>query len=98
MIRPHTPTDNGIIERYHRTIGERIEAHDLEDFTQAKAVIAGIIEHYNHRRLHSSLSYLRPVDYYRGDPATLLAERRRKVRATRAGARTRPENCASRRT
>ena len=74
LIRPHTPTDNGIIERYHRTIGEKIEEHELEDFTQAKAVIVGIIDHYNYRRLHSSLSYLRPVDYYRGDPTTLLAE------------------------
>jgi transposase InsO family protein len=83
LIRPHTPTDNGIIERYHRTIGEKIEEHELEDFTQAKAVIAGIIDHYNHRRLHSSLSYLRPVDYYRGDPTTLLAERRRKLQEAR---------------
>ena len=83
LIRPHTPTDNGIIERCQRTIGELIEEHDLEDFTQAKAVIAGIVDHYNHRRLHSSLSYLRPVDYYRGDPAALLAERRRKLREAR---------------
>lgn len=83
LIRPHTPTDNGIIERYHRTLGEKLEGHDLADFTQAKAVIAGIIEHYNHRRLHSSLSYLRPVDYYRGDPTTLLAERRRKLQQAR---------------
>src|SRR3990170_982874 len=37
----------------------------------------------HHRRLHSSLSYLRPVDYYRGDPTTLLAERRRKLQAAR---------------
>lgn len=83
LIRPHTPTDNGIIERYHRTIGEKIEEYDLEDFTEAKAVIAGIIDHYNHRRLHSSLSYLRPVDYYRGDPMTLLAERRRRLQEAR---------------
>ena len=83
LIRPHTPTDNGRIERYHRTIGEKIEEHDLENFTQAKAVIAGIIDHYNHRRLHSSLSYLRPVDYYRGNPEALLAERRRKLQAAR---------------
>ena len=83
LIRPHTPTDNGIIERYHRTIGEKLEEHELADFTQAKAVIAGIIDHYNHHRLHSSLSYLRPADYYRGDPTTLLAERRRKLQQAR---------------
>ena len=83
LIRPHTPTDNGLIERYHRTIGERIEEHELEDFTSAKAVIAGIIEHYNDVRLHSSLNFLRPVDYYRGDPETLLAQRRRKLQEAR---------------
>ena len=83
LIRPHTPTDNGIIERYHRTIGEKLEEHELADFTQARAVIAEIIDHYNHRRLHSSLSYLRPVDYDRGDPVTLLAERRRTLREAR---------------
>ena len=82
-IRPHTPTDNAEIERYHRTIGERIDEHDLEDFTQAKAVIAEIIDHYNHVRLHSALSFLRPVDYYRGNPEALLAERRRKLSTAR---------------
>jgi transposase InsO family protein len=31
-------------------------------------VIGRIIEWYNHERLHSSLGFLRPIDYYRGDP------------------------------
>ena len=82
-IRPHTPTDNAEIERYHRTIGDQIDEHDLEDYTQAKAVIASIIHNYNHVRLHSALFFLRPVDYYRGDPEALLAERRRKLRTAR---------------
>ena len=80
---PLARQDNGLIERYHRTIKEKLEEHELADFTQAKAVIAGIIDHYNHRRLHSSLSYLRPVDYYRGDPEALLAERRRRLQTAR---------------
>ncbi|MFH0958498.1 MAG: hypothetical protein V1897_07315, partial [Pseudomonadota bacterium] len=46
---------------------------------QAHKVIGGIIHHYNHHRLHSSLNFLRPVDYYRGNPEALLAERRRKL-------------------
>lgn len=83
LIRPHTPTDNAHIERYHRTIGEQIDER-LEtcaevDYTSAKAVVAEIIDYYNHHRLHAALSYLRPVDYYRGNPAALLAERRRKL-------------------
>jgi len=84
LIRPHTPTDNAFVERYHRTVGEQIDAHDLADDVQARAVIGGIIAHYNDTRLHSSLNYLRPVDFYRGDPAALLAERRRKLQTARA--------------
>lgn len=83
LIRPHTPTDNGIIERCQRTLGELIDEHELEDFTQANEVIDAVIHHYNHERLHSSLSYLRPVDYYRGDPETLLAQRHRKLQQAR---------------
>jgi putative transposase len=82
-IRPHTPTDNAEIERYHRTIGERLDEYDLAELTEAQAVIAGIIDHYNHHRLHAALSYLRPVDYYRGDPLALLAKRRRKLQTAR---------------
>jgi len=82
-IRPHTPTDNAEIERYHRTIGERIDQEILENVTQAKRVIAGIIGSYNNVRLHSALSFLKPIDYYRGNPEALLAERRRRLQAAR---------------
>jgi transposase InsO family protein len=83
LIRPHTPTDNAFIERYHRTIGEQLDQHELNDLTEAKAVIDAIIDQYNHHRLHASLYYLRPADYYRGDPETLLAQRRRKLSQAR---------------
>ena len=46
-------------------------------------MIVGIIDGYNNVRLHSALSFLRPVDYYRGDPEALLAERRRKLQTAR---------------
>jgi len=87
LIRPHTPTDNAEIERCNRTIGEKIDDElamlENADFAAAERVIDGVIDHYNHHRLHSSLNYLRPVDYYRGDPEPLLAERRRKLQTAR---------------
>lgn len=83
LIRPHTPTDNGVIERFHRTFGEAFNHHDPEDLQEAKRIVAGIIDHYNHERLHASLSYLRPIDVYRGAPEALLAERRRKLTTAR---------------
>jgi len=50
---------------------------------ERKAIIAEIIDSYNHVRLHSALSFLWPVDSYRGNPAALPAERRRRLQAAR---------------
>ena len=50
---------------------------------QARTVIAGISEAYHTIRLRFSLSFFRLADYYRGDPETLLAERRRRLQAAR---------------
>ncbi len=83
-IRPHTPTDNAEIERYHRTLDEKLSELDGEDFTTTADRIDEIIDHYNHERLHSALGFLRPADYYRGDPEPLLAERRRKLQEAKA--------------
>jgi hypothetical protein len=84
LIRPHTPTENAFVERHHRTIGAQLDEQEPVDEVRARAVIGTIINHYNHHRLHSSLNFLRPVDYYAGDPAVLLAKRRRKLQTARA--------------
>lgn len=78
-IRPHTPTDNAEIERYHRTIGERLNELEAADFATTTTAVDRIIDHYNHERLHSALSFLRPMDWYRGNPEARVAERRRKL-------------------
>jgi len=46
-------------------------------------VIDRVIRWYNHQRLHSALGFLRPVDYYRSDPAVLHEQRRRKLAQAR---------------
>ena len=82
-IKPHCPEENGLIERAQRTIGEALEDEELASYHQAVAVIAKVIAWYNERRLHSALGFLRPVDYYRGDPAALHAARRLKLAQAR---------------
>ena len=42
-----------------------------------------IIRWYNQKRLHSALGFLRPVDYYRGDPEAMYAIRRHKLAQAR---------------
>lgn len=82
-IKPHCPEENGIIERSNRTLREALDGAELTDLLQARDVIAGIVRWYNEDRLHSALGYLRPIDYYRGDPATLHEQRRRKLAEAR---------------
>lgn len=87
-IKPHCPEENGIMERSNRTMREALDDVGLESDPeanryQAEEVIARIVTWYNHERLHSSLGFLRPVDYYRGQPAVLHEARRRKLAEAR---------------
>ena len=82
-IKPHCPEENGIIERSNRTLREALDDAELTDLLQARDVIAGIVRWYNDERLHSALGYLRPIDYYRGDPVALHEQRRRKMAEAR---------------
>jgi transposase InsO family protein len=82
-IKPHCPEENGVVERSNRTLREALEEVELTDLLQSRRAIAGIIEWYNTERLHSALGYLRPMDYYRGNPAVLHAARRQKLAEAR---------------
>ena len=82
-ITPHCPEENGIIERSNRTLREALEGEELTDLLQARDVLAQIIRWYNTERLHSALGFLRPIDYYRGNPAALHEARRRKLSEAR---------------
>jgi transposase InsO family protein len=90
-IRVRHPESNGRIERYHRSVrDEAFVDIDVQDFYQARELLAEWVRYYNEERLHSALKYLRPVDYYRGNPEALLAQRKRKLRE--AAARRREVN------
>lgn len=82
-IKPHCPEENGVMERANRTFREALEGEELENYLQAQAVLKRIIRWYNEERLHSALDYLRPVDYYRGNPKQFAEARRQKLREAR---------------
>lgn len=82
-ITPHCPEENGTIERSNRTIREELDGEELTNLVQAQAVLSRIIRRYNDERLHSSLGYLRPADYYRGDPRVKHEARRLKLSQAR---------------
>jgi transposase InsO family protein len=82
-IKPHCPEENRVMERAYRTIGKVLEDEELGDYFAAAATIDRIIRWYNEVRLHSALGFLRPVDYYRGNPSERHEARRRKLAAAR---------------
>jgi transposase InsO family protein len=87
-IKPHCPEENGIMERSNRTVREAWDETGLESDPQAnryqaEEAIARIIAWYNSERLHSSLGFLRPIDYYRGQPEGLHEARRNKLAVAR---------------
>lgn len=82
-IRTYHPESQGRIERFHRSTREALDATDLVNLSKARAIIGRWVEHYNTRRLHAALHYLPPAEYYAGDPAARLAERKQKLVAAR---------------
>jgi putative transposase len=78
-IKPHCPEENGVIERAYRTLREALEGETLTNLLEAERVLGRIVRWYNQERLHSALGYLRPADYYQGNPEARHAERRTKL-------------------
>lgn len=78
--RKQHPESNGLIERYHRTLREEaLRMAPPAGYYQATDLITRWVEFYNNQRLHSAIKYLRPVDYYRGNPDKLVKERLNKL-------------------
>jgi putative transposase len=66
MGRPGSALDNAVIESWHSTL--EFELRRVEHFATKAAARAGVaawIEDYNHRRRHSALGRISPVDYER---------------------------------
>ncbi len=79
-ISPGYPQANGKIERFHRTLSEEcLQRTGMLGFEDVQQQIARYIDHYNNHRLHSSLHYLRPVDFFEGKQNSLLKERQVKL-------------------
>jgi hypothetical protein len=64
-----------LIERANRTVREETDSHLMLNYQDAVDTIEEIVSWYNAKRRHSSLHYLTPKDYYRGDPEDLLRTR-----------------------
>jgi transposase InsO family protein len=67
-IRGRPPQSNGKMERFHKTLkSECVRTQALGGLGEARRVIGAYVHAYNHERLHSSLNYLTPSDYLKGE-------------------------------
>jgi putative transposase len=73
FITPYTPEQNGIIERFFRSLKEEcVWQHAFQTFEDARGIIRDWMHWYNHGRPHSALGYRSPVQY-RVQQATQVA-------------------------
>jgi len=73
FITPYTPEQNGIIERFFRSLKEEcVWQHMFQTFDEARRVIRNWMRWYNEERPHQALGYQSPVQY-RTQQATQVA-------------------------
>jgi putative transposase len=64
FITPYTPEQNGMIERFFRSLKEEcVWQHVFRDFEEARREIHAWIQWYNEGRPHQSLGYRSPAQY-----------------------------------
>src|SRR5271155_4651721 len=92
---PNHPQTQGKIERWHRTLKNRILLENYYLPGDLEAHIGRFVEHYNHQRYHESLKNLTPADVYFGRGQTILRMRERIKRDTIQNRRLRHQNKAA---
>ena len=82
---PFYPQSNGKEERWHQTLKrECIRPRCPLSLENARRIVAEFVEHYNCRRLHSTIGYVTPQAKLEGRERQIWAERDRKLEAARA--------------
>ena len=64
FVTPYTPEQNGVIERFFRSLKEEyVWQRVFRNFEEARRAVKGWIKWYNEGRPNQSLGYLSPVQY-----------------------------------
>jgi putative transposase len=69
-IPSRTPNKNAHIEAFHKILEEEcLGIDEFETYGQAYGAVVDFMERYNKRRIHSSIGYLTPEEYYKAAQA-----------------------------
>lgn len=82
-IRTYHPESNGKLERFHRSTREALDEVELRNLGRGREIIGRWVDYYNSERLHASLDYLPPAEYWDGNPEARRQERREKLERAR---------------
>lgn len=77
--RRRHPESNGIAERFNGTVREATGDDYGENYLEAEATIARLVNEYNEQRLHAALGYMQPALWHRGNPQARRVERAEKL-------------------
>ena len=79
-IRRNHPQSNGKSERFNGLVRQEcLRLHSPVTVMEVEKVVGQYIDEYNNRRLHSSIDYMRPVDYYQGNPEEIRIQRNERL-------------------
>ena len=71
FITPYTPEQNGLIERFFRSLKEEcVWQHNFASFGEARTALTRWIEWYNAERPHQALGYHSPRQFSRATTPT----------------------------
>ena len=71
------PQTQGKIERWHKTLKNRVLLENYFLPGDLEARIKAFVEHYNHQRYHESLNNVTPADAYCGRASAIIKRRKR---------------------
>lgn len=59
------PNKNAHVESFHRILeDECLKFNDFQSYVEAYTTVKDFMKFYNNRRLHSSLSFMSPNEFY----------------------------------
>lgn len=81
---PYYPQSNGKLERWHQTLKvTTIRPGAPGSLDEARRLVEGFVEYYNHERLHSAIGFITPADMLAGRAAAIWAARDEKLEQAR---------------